>query len=336
MLDVGFWSDDYGLLGYAARLSPWNYLVFYFDPRLQTIWYRPLQGVELGVAYFLFRSDPLGYHVLQLLLHVTNCLLLFGLVSRLTPELAGRSARRSGFCDTSDLQPRGLLGDRRRAVVCRLLHPHAMVVDRLPGDRQAQVGGARIRRAPVRLAHQRSRRHHCPSVLFLADRWLVNKRESLVSLVRRYVPFVVILGIYGLVEYKVITQGVYTCDSGYGIGLHVIPIALEYLTRLTFPWGISPPLSYVWLAVVLIAAAILAFRREWRLLFIAAVGLLTVMPVMLFRQVLLRYMYLPLMATAAAYGIAGEYLLQRLERMEPYPLGPPWARPRLRWRSLSP
>ena len=50
----------------------------------RTAWYRPVQGIQYLIEYGLFGSDPLGYHVANVLLHLVNCLLLYGIVVHIT------------------------------------------------------------------------------------------------------------------------------------------------------------------------------------------------------------------------------------------------------------
>ncbi|MEW5718970.1 MAG: hypothetical protein AB1817_10115, partial [Chloroflexota bacterium] len=84
VLSAGFWSDDYHVIAPAARLTWWDFLIYYVDPRVQWIWYRPIQGIQVGMLYALFGNAPSGYHVAQLLLHCANSLLLLELVTHIS------------------------------------------------------------------------------------------------------------------------------------------------------------------------------------------------------------------------------------------------------------
>jgi hypothetical protein len=83
-LQIGFWTDGTMFLDWAIRRPLLDYIVNYFDPHLQWIGYSPMQGVEFWIQYIFFGNDQIGYHVVQLFLHVTNILLLFGLVTHLS------------------------------------------------------------------------------------------------------------------------------------------------------------------------------------------------------------------------------------------------------------
>ena len=78
-LRLNFYGDDYSFLEIAGRSSLAQYLAFYFDPRLQTGWYRPLQGMIFGFEWVLFGGNPFGYHLVNVLVHLANCLLLFAI-----------------------------------------------------------------------------------------------------------------------------------------------------------------------------------------------------------------------------------------------------------------
>src|SRR5919109_1258997 len=81
-LKLNFYADDYSFVEMAGRSSLSQYLTFYFDPRVQTGWYRPVQGMLFGIEYVLFGINPLGYHLVNVLVHLANCLLLFAIIWR--------------------------------------------------------------------------------------------------------------------------------------------------------------------------------------------------------------------------------------------------------------
>jgi len=83
-LALNFYGDDYSFVETAGRSTLGQYLAFYFDPRLQTGWYRPMQGMLFGIEWLLFGGNPLGYHVVNALVHLANALLLFAILSRIS------------------------------------------------------------------------------------------------------------------------------------------------------------------------------------------------------------------------------------------------------------
>ncbi|MEW5717224.1 MAG: hypothetical protein AB1817_01215, partial [Chloroflexota bacterium] len=157
-----------------------------------------------------------------------------------------------------------------------------------------------------------------PILFFLADRWLIGKPASRLQLFKRYGPFVFVLLIYAALQFDVVRHSAYTRDSGYGIGSHIFPVILQYLGLLAFPWEVQSPLVYLWLVGVLGILVCLALERRWQILFVAACALLTLAPVMLFRSVLTRYLYLPAMASAVMFSLLIEWGRRMLERFVKY------------------
>jgi hypothetical protein len=63
-----------------------QYLVFNFDPRLQAFNYRPLKRILVLVEYNLFHAEASYYHLVQILIHLVNALLVWGIVWRLSKQ----------------------------------------------------------------------------------------------------------------------------------------------------------------------------------------------------------------------------------------------------------
>jgi hypothetical protein len=303
-LDIGFWTDDYSFLETAGRLGWQDYLASYFDPRLQWHWYRPMQGLEWWIGYALFRTVPTGYHFVQILLHLVNTLLLFGLTTRVT--------RRWRV---------GLL-----AALMYVTLPAQSLAVYWPGvaDPLAtlffllaiwgwldylEIGGrgrfALAYAAFIGALFSKEIGAVLPLTLFLADRWLVARTAALNQLVKRYALFCLALLVYGLFELNVLTRGVFTQHLGYGVGGHIFPTLIHHLTALAFPWGLEPPLSYAWLLGVLALFAYAAYRRAWHALFLGAAMALAVLPILPFPSSIAsapRYLYLPLMGSMIGFG----------------------------------
>jgi hypothetical protein len=313
VLDSGFWSDDYHVIAPAARLSWQDFLIYYVDPRVQWIWYRPLQGIEVGIQYALFGSDPRGYHVVQLLLHCADSLLLFGLVTHISRKW------RIGLVTTLIYVTWSIINlavywptvaDPLLAFFCLLAVwfwiRHLETDDWFKAVLAyiALMGGLGTKENAAVM----------PVIFFLADRWLVGKPASLSQLFKRYIPFVFVLAIYAALQFDVVMHGAYTRDSGYRIGSNIVSVALQYLSLLVFPWEAPSPLVYLWLGLVLSLFVYSAWKRHWQILFIGAAAVLTIAPVMFFRGALTRYLYLPLMASAVGFALMWEVGFAALRR----------------------
>ena len=313
VLEAGFWSDDYHVISPAARLSWQGFLTYYVDPRVQWIWYRPMQGIGVGIQYALYGGDPRGYHLVQLLLHCANSLLLFGLVAHLTRKwrvglVAALIYVTWSMISLAVYWP--TVADPLLALFCLLALSFWIRFLETGGCRSAALAYVTL----IAGLGTKENAAVMPILFFLADRWLVGKPAALTQLFKRYVPFVLVLLVYAGVEYNVVLSSAYTRDSGYGIGLHILPVALQYLRLLAFPWEVDSPLTLVWLAAVVCLFVYLVIKRRWQVLFIAAAGLLTLAPVMLFRGTIPRYLYLPLLSTAAGLALLLEAAATELWR----------------------
>jgi hypothetical protein len=259
-LRLNFYGDDYSFLETAGRSSLTQYLAFYFDPRLQTGWYRPMQGLLFGVEWLLFGGNPVGYHLVNVLVHLANVLLLFALVQTVS---------------------RGMW---RLALLSALIYaalPLYSVSVFWPGDADFLLTFFYLSSIWfwVMYLQQADKRRFfvlsfiffllalttkefgvtLPVILLLADRLLVREKIPLLALVRRYLPFAGIYLIYLPLEYYIQSRSVLTNTYGYGIATHVASNFIQYLTWLAFPWGLPAPLNYLWLVAAL---ALLASSRS--------------------------------------------------------------------------
>ena len=241
-LQVGFWTDDFMFLDWAIRRPLLDYLVNYFDPRLQWIWYRPMQGVEFWIQYIFFGNNPVGYHVVQLFLHVANVLLLFGLVAHISRRW--RLAFVAGIIYAT-LPTYGLAiywaTVAEPLVTFFYVATLALWIGYLESGSRARLVLTFIAFICALLSKETAAT--LPIMLFLIDRWLLHQRTPFADLIKRYAGFVLLFFFYSLLIFKVITQGAFVNHSGYGISLGTFSVFFQYLTRLIIPWGMNPPFS---------------------------------------------------------------------------------------------
>ncbi len=307
-LKLGFYGDDYSFVEFAGRSSLSQYLAFYFDPRIQTAWYRPIQGMLFGIEYVLFGANPQGYHLINVLVHLGNCLLLFALVGQMS-------------------------GNLRAALMTALLYaglPLYGVSVFWPGDADflvaffyllaifswtlfLQEGGWRFYASTICFfivaLMTKEFGVTIPIALFLIDRLLVHAKTDLSALVRRYLPFILVWAIYLPMEYWIQSRSVLTNQFGYSVGSHALANVVGYLAALAFPWGFPEPANYVWLVIVIILCAyVIASKRNAALPGLVSLSVLAFLPVTPFPWFLLRYLYLAVMIFAIFFAV----LLERV------------------------
>lgn len=323
-LDIGFWTDDYSFLEAAGRMDFWQYIVFYFDPRFQVQWYRPLQGMMWWVVYVLLGREPFGYHLAQVLIHLTNTLLFYGLAARIGGKW------RLGFL---------------AALVYLTLPVYTLAVN-WPGVADPVAGlfyllalwlwydylqtGSRVRYGLAVLAAVATMLSKeigvaVPFTFLFLDLWMTRRVNGppVRDLVRRYALVFMLLPVYAVLEFTAVTQGVFTQRLGYSVGGHILAGLEMHLSVLAFPWGMGPPFSTIWLLSVLALLAFAAYRRVRPVLFLTASALLVVLPVVPLPVNLAqapRYLYLPLMASAIGVAWVVEFILRRipLRRVVPW------------------
>ena len=85
------WDDQHYVL-MKAPVSPWTELKNIWLHNSQVAEYYPATSTGFLLQYQLWGSNPYGYHIVSLVLHILNALLLFGLLRKRAPRLAGITA----------------------------------------------------------------------------------------------------------------------------------------------------------------------------------------------------------------------------------------------------
>jgi hypothetical protein len=308
-LNIGFWMDDYIALDIAGRVTGIDYLIKFFDPRVQRLWYRPMVGMQWGLEYLLFRAEPIYYHLVQVFYHFANSILLFALTARITRrKMIGLIA--ALLYATFPLASMSIYWTSVHdplAIVCYLLTIWFWL-DYLESKRRLKFVLAFVAFLGALLTKEVSAT--LPIVLFLADRVVVREPARLIDLVKRYFIFAIPLGIYAWFEWIVTTRSEFTQQIGYHLGPETLYVFFKDLALLAFPWDLAEPLNWVWLAAMLILFAI-GLVRDRRFLLLGAIAVLPTLivspiPLHLFNP---RYLYFPLMASAVGYALLVVYLV---------------------------
>lgn len=82
LLQTGFWADDYIFLERAGRMGFFEYMSQPSDLRASPMGAirRPIFGLALWLEYKFFGSNANNYHVVNLVVHTLNCVMLFWLI----------------------------------------------------------------------------------------------------------------------------------------------------------------------------------------------------------------------------------------------------------------
>lgn len=298
---IGFWSDDYAFIEVAARLSFIENLLWYFDPRLQSLWYRPIPGMLWWFEWRLFGADPLGYHLVYVLIHFVNCLLLYVITTFLLKDWLIGFVAAVVYAGIS-VYSYAVLRPSDETALSVLFYLLAILfwVKFLFEHRLRSLGFAYVFFLLALLSKESS--VTLPVMLFLVDRLLVQRHVSLGLLIRRYLPFVVVLIPYLAFEFTLAPNTQYRINLGYELGLHIFTTLGQYLAYLALPWRI-PEAEYIWLALVGLGIAYALIRFKNRYLFFGILGVfITLAPYLPFQFVFTRFLYLPMMFPAVILG----------------------------------
>lgn len=313
---VGFLGDDWWFLGKAASLDLPAYLAFYFDPRLQIFWYRPLYGILLLGEYFFFRGNPDGYHLIQITLHSLNAFLLYAVVWQFSKNwrLAFLSALFYTLLPVNNLAIFWIAVQDPLALVFYLGAIWMWIIYLQSASRfhyTLAVG------AFVLALLGKEASVFLPVTLFLIDRMLFRKNVSLSQLIQRYAVFGIVLVGYLGIEYVVQKSAYFPNRWGYGIGWHVIENLLHYFALVIFPWGQDGPIIYVALAIGLGALGAVGVKhRRALVLFLVIQTLLTIAPALGFPVIFFqaRYLYFASIISAILLALLFETIWKKVAR----------------------
>lgn len=301
-LNVGFYGDDWIFYQLAGRLSLSEYLIKYFDPRAQTAWYRPVQGVLFRIEYVLWGGNTVAYHWRNILLHLANCFWVWAIVQRAT--------RDRGFSILA-------------AILFAALPLGAQAVF-WPGVVDPLTAFFSLAAIFFWLGYLQSTRARAyvfaffaflfalfskeigvsiPIVLFLIDRYVVARPVQVKTLLRRYLAFILVWLVYLPIEYVAVSRSVFISREGYSPTLNLFTNLFDYLAALSFPWAFVPIVSHVWFVIIGIGSMVLiVWRKKFALVPMLVGAVLVVLPVTPFPFVVHRFLYVASLVPAILYA----------------------------------
>ena len=84
-------DDDYVTANHHIQSITWHNIIWTFNVGYAANWH-PLTWMSHMVDYRLFGANPIGHHLVNLLIHLANTLLLFLILTRMTARLSSRQA----------------------------------------------------------------------------------------------------------------------------------------------------------------------------------------------------------------------------------------------------
>lgn len=307
LLGVGFYAEDDLSFDLPVRLTIPEYVLRYLGLNITATFLRPVQGLQFWFEYALFGNSPAPYRMVQILIHLGNCLLLYSLVRRVAKnERAGLVAAliytglpamiSSFFWISTSYGVLSLFYLLSLALWLRFLEKKRWTYYVLAFA--AFVFALLTNEIGVTL----------PVTLFLAERWLVREDTQGKQLVRRYSPFLVILLIYGL--YSIRRLLVFSNEqyggpyAGFRLGSHMLSNLVYYAAVLVNPWAENLQGNLVWLlGVILFLIYLIVVKRNKPVAFLTAAAVLPLLPVLPLDFAAGRFLYLPLTASAVLIAL---------------------------------
>jgi hypothetical protein len=306
---IGFFAQDYDFLNPVASMETPAYLSYVLNPWAQIYWYRPLQGLQFLLEFSLFGANPVPYHGVQIVFHIVNVALLFALVWRVSRKW--RVAFLAAFFYATF--PVYALAVNWINITDPLMTIFYLTgiwfwLNYLQGESRRDYVIVLLAFALALLNKQMA--ITLPVILFLIDKVLMANLMTWGKLFRRYMAFVVIAGIFVIVQYVTPSTHTFAAVFGYSLGAQILSMLIQYTSLLAFPWGYYPPTdtqitegfpfadtgNFIWLALAITLLVFLILSRRDRVLFfLGSAALVTITPVLPFPFVELRYLYLPAM-----------------------------------------
>ena len=315
-LTAGLFHDDWWFLEKAGRLSLPEYLRYYLDPQAQTVWYRPVQALLFLIEYHLFKANGVAYHFRQILIHLLNSVLLYAILRSLGQNW--RVALVAGLV-FAGLPASSLainwVGVPDPLAVLFYLASIWMWSVYLHTQRRFPFILTLIAFGLALLSKELS--VTLIAVLFLIELLVIGTPFQIGALIRRYLPFVIVLAPYLALERYIQTNGWYVYGAGYTFGINVLENLKLYLGVVAFPWAVDQLSNLLALTIgIIFFVYFVIWKRNRRVAFLGSVAVLNVLPAVGFPRWFFepRYAYLSLAVSAVVVALLVESARTRLRQ----------------------
>jgi hypothetical protein len=258
-----FYNDDIHLLYDASRFG-----LDQLSPQFEAArFFRPVWRLYFAFLYSLFGLNPLPYHLVGIVLHIANALLIYFLVKRLWNQSIPGFAVALLFA----ISPKLNESVQWISAVCELsacffmLAAILLYLRYLARRKKSCLAFSCVSFALALLSKETA--ITTPALLFLAEAFVVKRVEDTNGLVwikqawTRYVPYIFILAVYAIAYLPYIGSKAIVLEGAYGIGWHCIYKPFEVGADLIFN-------SSQWYGIVLVcglfAASLIKGDRFYR------------------------------------------------------------------------
>lgn len=313
---IGFFAEDYIGIDLCVRLEPLEYLWFFFDPRVPAGWYRPIQGLQLALEYLLFGTFAPPYHLVQILIHLGNCLLIYSLLFHVTRNWRVGAVATMMYATLPALSPAVMWVSVTDPLAAFFYLLAITLWWRYLKTQKRVVSGLALIVFVIALLSKEIGVTLIVALLFL-DWCIVKSKPSLANLLRRYLPFIVILLLYSV--YFIYRASAYLSDqytgpyAGLGIGPHIVSNLRFYLGTLLIPWTSNQLLHTIFLLAVMPCFAywIVGKRQAW-IAFLSSMAICLLVPILPLPVPSARYLYLSLGVSAIFFTALVFFVLRQV------------------------
>lgn len=286
-----------------------------------TPFYRPVAMVSFLLDYQIWKLNPYGYHLTNLLLHLATTVLFY---------LVGRKL----FSDTAVIVATFIFAlhpihtesvsfiSGRTDVLCAMFYLAALWLYLTEKHKMLCRSAAVLCFAAALLAKEMA--VTLPVILVALDLWVKGEKPS-VRQVSRYLPYVAVIMLYFVIRKTALAgQSLpLPSEAAFLFGLKTAPLMIiKYLGVLIFPWtlnsfyvvdtrlGLTDPVVLAgWVVILGLVVTIIIFRKKAAWCFSAFCFLATLLPVLNLLHVgsvpmAERFAYIPSMGFAWFLGLA--------------------------------
>jgi len=224
--------------------------VWEFEPQLESNYYRPMMYVIYMLVFHIFGFNPLGFHLVNVLLHAAVSVLVFAIAlkllagesgassfpSRVFPAFAAAILFATHPVHTEAVTWVAGLPDVSATLFCLLsLNFFIKSGNKTGGIYMLSVASfflATLCKEPALML---------PLILIAYD-FLFREAEARPALIKRYIPYVVVAGFYLLLRVHALKGLVPVAGiklSHYQYFINVFPLFVQYLEKLILPVNLS-------------------------------------------------------------------------------------------------